>query len=60
MDKKAQMEINPLAFILGILGAFFGVYMADKMYAGIGMKITVFIAVGIVCFFVSNLILNKE
>jgi hypothetical protein len=60
MNDLGQMEIHPIGLLLGLIGAFFGVYMANSMGAGIGMKITVFAVVGIVCFFVSNLILNKD
>ncbi len=60
MDKKGQMDVHPFAFVGGLLGAVLGVYMANSMMAGLGMKITIFLVVGVVCFFVTNLIMNKD
>lgn len=60
MNNKAQMEIHPVAIAGGILGAILGVYMANQMMAGPFMKIIVFLVVGVVCFFVTNLIMNKD
>jgi len=60
MNTKAQMELHPFAFAGGLFGGILGVYMANSMMAGAVMKIAVFAIVGIVCFFVTNLIMNKD
>ena len=59
-SKKAQMEIHPVAFAGALLGGIFALYMSKLMMAGGFMKITVFAVTAVVCFFVTNLIMNKD
>lgn len=60
MNSKAQFEFHPFSIVGGLLGGFFGVFLADRMFAGLMMKLIVFVVVGVACLFVTNLILNKD
>ena len=43
MNNKAQFDsIHPFSIVLAIFGGIFGVYLADRMFAGIVLKIIVF------------------
>lgn len=60
MNLKGQMDIHPIAFAGALLGGLFAVYMGKLMMAGTFMRITIFLITAVVCFFVTNLIMNKD
>ena len=60
MNNNGQMDIHPAALAGALLGGIFALYMSGLMNAGIGLKIAIFILTAVVCFFVTNLIMNKE
>ena len=60
MNSKAQFdigELNPMAILLGLIGAIISVVIAGRMYAGTFMKIIIFIVgfvvMTIVCQFIA-------
>ena len=60
MNLKGQMDIHPFAFVGAFLGGVFALYMSSLMNAGLMLKIITFAVTTVVCFFVTNLIMNKD
>ncbi len=59
MNKLAQMEFNPGALLMSILGAVLAFVMAGRMEASIGMKIVTVLVTGVSCYFIASIITNK-
>lgn len=59
MSKKAQMEMSPIALLLGLVGAVIAWVMAGRMGAGIFLKLISTVLTGVVCFFIGNVQANR-
>ena len=52
MNKKAQMDIEPIPALLGIIGGVAAWVMAGRMEAGIFLKIIVAVLTTGACYFI--------
>jgi len=59
MNNKAQMDLNPIAVLLGGIGAILAWIMAGRMDATIIWKIATTLVTGIACYFLASTIANK-
>jgi hypothetical protein len=59
MKKKAQLEMNPIAILMGIAGLVLGWILAGRMEAGIVIQIISAGMAGVVGFFIANTVANN-
>jgi len=59
MNKRAQMDIEPIPVLLGIVGGISAYIMAGRMEAGIVMKIVTGVLTAGVCYFIGYMAANK-
>ena len=58
-SKKAQMDLNPVAVLMAVLGAAFAFYLAGRMDAGFFLKLITALATGVVCYFIVIMLGNQ-
>jgi hypothetical protein len=54
LNKKAQLDLEPIPILLGLVGGAFAFYMAGTMGAGIVLKIMTALATAVVCYIIVN------
>ena len=54
-----EIEFNPMAAGLGILGGALSIYVMKNMETGIILKLLTFVLTSIVCYFIASFIANK-